>query len=320
MISGGVLYITVFLIATHEILLYYVSKYYGLYLLIIFVVFMILLLKRLPNECHGRWHFIALSFVALSYMFYWILFVFNYGYLIAPIVLFSFSVYNITALSQSLCYKREQKHKKEETVDDSWLMAYKPADIGNIDKLLDIFLQNHNNLTHVRNVSHYVYAICYQSGMPKDQAEMVAKAAFLHDIGKIMVPQKTLSKEGTLSTEEYEQMKMHAQHGFDILSSSKNEFMQTGAIIAKQHHERFDGNGYFGLKGDAIHPYSQIACIADVFEAITAERDYKKAWSFEDGFSYIANHGGIYFSPVYVDAFIKCKDDIHWIYENTKGK
>lgn len=263
---------------------------------------------------------IALTVIpCIIYAAFWLMFLYDKWYNISYMLAFSLLPVLVYAIYFSVNESRlaVKKSANQDSNDDS-LMIFKPKDIGEIGSLLDIFLENPLNLKHVRNISLYVYEICIQSGMDPKRAEFVAKASFLHDIGKIMVPANTVTKEGVLTNEEYEAIKLHAQYGYDILSAGNSEFLNTAAVIAKQHHERFDGNGYFRMKADQIHIYAQITCIADVFDAVTADRQYKKAWSFDEGFNYIANHGGTYFSYKYVEAFVKCRDRIYQIYRDTR--
>jgi len=215
---------------------------------------------------------------------------------------------------------KDNKRQKPSPIDDKALLLYKPESINGIDEILEIFLQNSLNLVHVRNVSLYVHALCEKQGMTEEESDFVAKTSFLHDIGKLLVPVKAILKSGALTIDEYETVKLHTQYGYDLLYNDQNEFLKIAAIIAKQHHERYDGNGYFNLSGDEIHPYARIVCIADVFDAITTEREYKSAWEFEDGFSYIVEHAGSYFSPENTKYFIDCHDELYRIYCMTRLK
>jgi Response regulator containing a CheY-like receiver domain and an HD-GYP domain len=281
---------------------------------VILVLVFALLFKKTDAKLHLG-EFFGLSLLLISYSSYFLFFTFQTDYLTKALILAAFL---ILVLLETIRLHRCSKQKTEFSGDKKGLMLFKPENLGGIDTMLNVFLHDSSNLNHVRNISLYVYAICHNADMSKEQSRFVAKAAFLHDIGKLMIPYSTLSKEGSLTNEEYEQMKLHAQFGYDILYTEDDEFLKTAAIIAKQHHERYDGNGYYGLKGQNIHPYACITCIADVFDAITTKRHYKEAWSFEDGFNYIATNGDIYFSPQFVKAFVNCRDEIYRIYCETR--
>lgn len=101
-----------------------------------------------------------------------------------------------------------------------------------------------------------------------------------------------LFKEEKLTAVEFEQIQCHVLYGYHILCGSQEPFFQLAANIAREHHERFDGSGYLGLHGREIDRYARMTAVADVFDALTTERTYKKAWSFEDGFLYILDHAG----------------------------
>ena len=198
------------------------------------------------------------------------------------------------------------------------LNIYKPENLGRLQDLLEIFLRNRSNFTHSRNVSLYTYILCKNSGMTKAQSEMIAQAAYLHDIGKMMLPRRLTTSEQTLTGSEYEEIKKHTIYGYNLFTDKDSDFFRAAAIIAKGHHERYDGNGYFGLSGEQIHIYAQIVSIADVFDATTAERAYKKAWPFEEGFHHIMEGSGSLFSKRYVDVFADSKDEIYKIYCDTR--
>jgi response regulator RpfG family c-di-GMP phosphodiesterase len=113
-----------------------------------------------------------------------------------------------------------------------------------------------------------------------------------------------LNKNGKLDSSEWEVMKTHAQIGYEILRTSKREILQAAAIVSYTHHERWDGSGYpLGLKGEDIHIFGRITAIADVFDALSSERVYKKAWSIEKIFQLFKDEKGKHFDPKLVDLF-----------------
>jgi response regulator RpfG family c-di-GMP phosphodiesterase len=136
--------------------------------------------------------------------------------------------------------------------------------------------------------------------------EQLRLAARLHDIGKVAVPDAILLKAGPLTVEEFEIMKTHTTIGAQILSGSASELIQLGAVVALNHHERWDGTGYpGGLQGTDIPRSGRIVTVADVFDALTSVRVYKHAWSQADAVAYIVGARGTQFEPEVVDAFLR---------------
>ena len=141
----------------------------------------------------------------------------------------------------------------------------------------------------------------------------------MHDIGKVGIPDSILNKNGKLDSAEWEVMKTHAQIGYEILRTSKREILQAAAIVSYTHHERWDGSGYpLGLKGEDIHIFGRITAIADVFDALTSERVYKKAWSLEEVLKLFNEEKGKHFDPNLIDVFMNNLDDILEIKEKFK--
>lgn len=145
---------------------------------------------------------------------------------------------------------------------------------------------------------------------PEHICEVVSGAAMLHDIGKIAIPQMITNKSGLLTETERSIMKSHTDFGYIILSAFEEEFMQAAAVIAKDHHEQYDGRGYGGLKGDEIHEYARVVTVADVFDALTTQRSYKEAWSLDAAVEYINANSGKIFDPKVVSALNGCLDEI----------
>jgi len=133
----------------------------------------------------------------------------------------------------------------------------------------------------------------------------------MHDVGKIGIPDRILLKPGKLGGEEWEIMKSHATIGADILGSHTSEVMQMARAIALSHHEKWDGSGYpYGLQGDAIPIGGRIAALCDVFDALTSERPYKKAWPVNEAIDFISQQAGQHFDPVLVGHFEAILPDI----------
>jgi response regulator RpfG family c-di-GMP phosphodiesterase len=159
---------------------------------------------------------------------------------------------------------------------------------------------------HVRRMAQVCHLLALESGMSDDETAVLMHAAPMHDIGKIATPDAVLLKPGRLTPEEWEVMKQHPTVGLQILDGSQRPILKAAAVIAHQHHEKWDGSGYpQGLKGEAIHPYARIVAVADVFDALTHERCYKEAWPVEQVRDYLREVAGHHLDPHYVDILIK---------------
>lgn len=170
---------------------------------------------------------------------------------------------------------------------------------------------------HIKRMSHYSAKLAELYGLGTDEVELVLYASPLHDIGKVAIPDQILLKPGRFTPEEFEIMKLHATLGGKMLESEGNyPVIEAGRIIALQHHEKIDGTGYpRGLSGEEIHIYARIVSIADVFDALSSERVYKKAFSIEQTLAIIQEGSGDHFDPKLVnlfidnlDAFLKIKE------------
>jgi putative two-component system response regulator len=143
-------------------------------------------------------------------------------------------------------------------------------------------------------------------GLPDRDVELIRRAAPLHDIGKIGIPDANLLKPGRLTAGEFEQIKAHTTIGAEILSGSRSPLLRMAESIALTHHEYWDGTGYpAGLAGEEIPLPGRIVAVADVFDALTHERPYKEAWPVADAVAEIVNQSAQQFDPEIVDAFTK---------------
>jgi len=158
---------------------------------------------------------------------------------------------------------------------------------------------------HVRRMSEVCHLLAVASGMPDDEVAVLRHAAPMHDIGKIATPDAVLLKPGKLDAAEWEIMKQHPTVGLSILDGSQRPILKAAAVIAHQHHEKFDGSGYpQGLKGEHIHLYARIVAVADVFDALMHKRCYKDAWPVEQVVSHLREVAGHHLDPVYVEHLI----------------
>ncbi len=143
-------------------------------------------------------------------------------------------------------------------------------------------------------------------GWSQSQVELITRVAPLHDVGKIGIADAILLKPGKLTDEEFATMKQHTIIGAKILSGSTSPSLQMAEEIALTHHERWDGRGYpLGTAGEEIALTGRIVAVADVFDALTHERPYKKAWSMDEALAEIESQSGHQFDPSVVTAFLK---------------
>jgi putative two-component system response regulator len=164
---------------------------------------------------------------------------------------------------------------------------------------------------HVVRMSHYCARLGRAVGLSESECEMLLHASPMHDIGKIGIPDRVLLKEGRLSPEEWEIMRTHAEIGAKLLEGSNSPIMHMAADIARTHHEKWDGTGYPNrLKGEDIPLAGRIVALCDVFDALTSERPYKKAWKLEDVMDELDRLSGSHFDPRLVAAFKEILPDI----------
>ncbi|MCM8711233.1 DUF3369 domain-containing protein [Clostridium sp. SYSU_GA19001] len=172
---------------------------------------------------------------------------------------------------------------------------------------------------HVRRVAEYSKLLAQKYGLNEKECELIKLASPMHDIGKIAIPDNILNKPGKLNDKEFDIIKNHCVTGYDMLKNSNKEIMKTAAIIAHEHHERYNGKGYpNGLKGEEIHIYGRITAIADVFDALCSRRVYKNSWSVDESVEYIKSEKGEHFDPVLVDIFTANIDKFINIKEQLK--
>ncbi len=212
------------------------------------------------------------------------------------------------------------------------------AKIEEIEKMYDLMsvsfaglVESRDGVTggHLKNTSIYFTAFIeylaglpeYKALLPKSTVEKACRAAPLHDVGKIAVKDAVLCKEGVLSDEEYEQMKMHSIIGGEIFKFigeriPDKEFAQIAEHLARHHHEKWNGNGYPDrLKGEEIPLVARIMSIVDVYDALTSERSYKKPFTHEKAMTMIAGKSGKDFDPHLVKEFVDMGGKMKECYE-----
>lgn len=157
---------------------------------------------------------------------------------------------------------------------------------------------------HVIRMSHFSRVLGIAAGMNELEADDLLHAAPMHDVGKIGIPDRILQKPGPLDAEEWKIMQSHVTIGAEIIGEHASGMLALARKIALTHHEKYDGSGYpNGLAGEAIPLVGRIVAIADVFDALTSVRPYKKAWTEDDAIAFLHDQKGRHFDPHLVDLF-----------------
>ena len=162
---------------------------------------------------------------------------------------------------------------------------------------------------HNFRMSRYCGLLAERAGLDRQRSETIRLASLMHDIGKVGLPEHIVGKPGPLTSEEREIVQQHAEHGYKILRESDSDLLQTAATIAYSHHEWWDGSGYpRGLQGADIPVEGRIAAIADVFDALTSDRPYRKARPLTEAVEIMRAERGTHFDPMLLDLFLA---DLH---------
>jgi PAS domain S-box-containing protein len=158
---------------------------------------------------------------------------------------------------------------------------------------------------HVKRVAEYSLLLAQLAGLSEKECQLLKQASPMHDIGKVGIPDSILNKPGKLDEHEWKIMKTHSKLGYNMLKHSQRDILKTAAVIAYEHHEKWDGSGYpRGLQGEDIHIYGRITAIVDVFDALGSDRCYKKAWELSQILELFAQEKGKAFDPNLVDLFL----------------
>lgn len=172
---------------------------------------------------------------------------------------------------------------------------------------------------HVKRVAEISKLLALEYGLQEGEAEVIRLASPLHDVGKIGIPDAILNKPGKHTPEEWEIMQTHAMLGYDMLKSSKKRILQAGAVIARDHHEKWAGGGYpFNKSGEDIHLYGRITAVADVFDALGSDRCYKKAWPLDKIIDLLNAENGKQFEPRMVEILLDNLDQVSAICSSYK--
>ena len=198
------------------------------------------------------------------------------------------------AIEDSTLFERLQRSNQE-------LMHAYDATIEGWSHALD--LRDKETEGHTQRVTEMTIDLARKFGFGEEQLISVRWGALLHDIGKMGVPDTILFKPGTLTDEEWEIMKRHPTFAFEMLSPIS--YLKSSLDIPYCHHERWDGNGYpRGLKGEVIPLAARLFAVVDVWDAVTSDRPYRKAWSTEQAAQYVRDQAGKHFDPHVVNIFL----------------
>ncbi len=163
---------------------------------------------------------------------------------------------------------------------------------------------------HVKRVSEYSKVIADGAGISPPEVEEIRIASMLHDVGKLLVPIEIIEKTGKLTDEEFAEMKRHTNYGYNLLQNTTGSVLEKAKVIAVDHHEKWDGNGYNGKSGEEIEIEARIVAIADVYDALVSKRSYKEAWTEQDAKDEIIRSSGSHFDSELVKIFIDSYDKI----------
>jgi putative two-component system response regulator len=164
---------------------------------------------------------------------------------------------------------------------------------------------------HVVRMSHYAAILARAIGRPESWVDDMLAAAPMHDIGKIGIPDHILTKPAKLTPEEWEVMKTHPLIGAEIIGEHSDSMLRMAYQAALTHHEKWDGSGYpRGLAGESIPIEGRVVAVADVFDALTSVRPYKRPWSNEEATDLIKSEAGRHFDPTVVEAFLRSLPDL----------
>lgn len=169
---------------------------------------------------------------------------------------------------------------------------------------------------HIQRVREYCGLLAQGMHLPPSDAEMIQHAAPMHDVGKIIVPERILLKPDRLTEEEWTVMRQHTVAGGNILGGSSSRLLQMGEVIALSHHEKWDGSGYpNGISERDIPAAGRIVAVADVLDALTSQRPYKRAYSFQEAIDVMMAERGVHFDPDVLDILARHR---HAIMEMTR--
>lgn len=166
---------------------------------------------------------------------------------------------------------------------------------------------------HSQKVSEISGLLAKKAGYSCADVQIIKQAALLHDIGKCEISNEILNKPGKLTPQEYDVIKKHTQLGSEIIKEALL-VMLAAYRIANNHHERWDGSGYYGLAGNNIDPFARLVAVADVLDALMSKRAYKDCWSLNEAFSYLDKQSGVQFDREIVSVLLSIPNEISALY------
>ncbi|MGD9663031.1 MAG: HD-GYP domain-containing protein [Porticoccaceae bacterium] len=178
-------------------------------------------------------------------------------------------------------------------------------------------LVDNTNFEHSRTVSQISRMMASRAGFSGSECQVIAQAALCHDVGKAAIPAAILNKPSSLTSEEYEVVKTHTEAGYAQITETI-QTLSIAAIIARQHHEHENGNGYNHLAGADIHPYAKLVAVADVFDALYSRRSYKEPWSVGSIRDYFNQQAGQQFDKATVSLLFSILSDVLFLYESQR--
>jgi len=194
------------------------------------------------------------------------------------------------------------------------------AQLETIERLaLAAELKDADTALHLKRMSHYCHVLARGLKLSPPECELLLHASPMHDVGKIGIPDAILLKPGQLDAAEWQIMRTHTEIGARILGESTSELLQAGEILARTHHEKWDGSGYpRGLSGAAIPRWGRIAAVADVFDALTSRRPYKEPFPTETAFQIMREGRATHFDPGVLAVFFDNLDAVLAIKERYR--
>jgi putative nucleotidyltransferase with HDIG domain len=203
---------------------------------------------------------------------------------------------------------RARQRDLEAVLAEEALARRRDVERANLDALRRLALvaeyRDDNTADHMERVGELAAQLARRLGLPEGAVALVRRAAPLHDLGKIAIPDTILLKPGRLTEEEYEVVKTHAVLGARVLAGAETEVLRIAERIARSHHERWDGQGYpQGLAGEEVPVEARIVHVADVFDVLVHERPYKDSWTADAAAEEIRRGAGTQFAPAVVEAF-----------------
>lgn len=220
-------------------------------------------------------------------------------------------VYNLV----KLCLSQKQLCMHNENLEKTVQKRTEELNKANLDAIYRLGLvadyRDTETSEHTKRVGLVSQILAQRLKLDDLFCEMIFHAAPMHDIGKVGIPDSILLKPAKLDADEWEIMKQHSIIGSQILENSTSEILKLAHEIALTHHEKWDGTGYpYGLKGKNIPISGRIVIIADVFDALSSDRPYKKAWEQDKIKDFMQEQRSITFDPGLIDTFFKCFDEL----------